>query len=74
MFIAGTAPVALIAYFMLWIIFALILAVIIALFDFDSSLGVASLACTVFGIAVYLINFDGMSELFPWFADARGCA
>jgi hypothetical protein len=57
---------------MLSIIFALFLAVIIAPFNFDSSLGMASLAGAVFGVAVYLINFYGMSQVFPWFADARG--
>jgi uncharacterized membrane protein YagU involved in acid resistance len=71
-FDAGIVLVALIVHFVLSVIFALILAVIIAPFNFDSSLGMASLAGAVFGVAVYLINFYGMSQVFPWFADARG--
>jgi hypothetical protein len=26
----------------------------------------------LFGVLPYVINFDDMTHLFPWFADARG--
>lgn len=68
----GIVLVALIVHFVLSIVFAAILAVIIAPFSFDSSVGMASLVGAVFGLAVYLVNFYGMSQLFPWFAEARG--
>ncbi|WP_133664185.1 hypothetical protein [Paraburkholderia sp. BL10I2N1] len=70
-FDVGIVLVALVVHFLLSIIFALILAVIIAPFSFDSSMGMASLAGAVFGATVYLINFYGMSHVFPWIEDAR---
>lgn len=69
---AGIMLVALLVHFMLSIAFGLILAVIMAPFNFDSSIGMASLVGAVFGIAVYAINFHGMTQVFPWFAEARG--
>ncbi|KWR77507.1 hypothetical protein [Cupriavidus sp. IDO] len=69
---AGVMLAALIIHFVLSIVFGLILAVIMAPFSFDSSVGMASLAGAVFGVAVYLINFYGMTRVFPWFAEARG--
>ncbi|GJH05937.1 hypothetical protein [Paraburkholderia terrae] len=68
----GIMLVALVVHFALSIVFALILAVIMAPFSFDSSIGMASLVGALFGVAVYLVNFYGMTRLFPWFADARG--
>ncbi|MDF3881483.1 hypothetical protein [Cupriavidus basilensis] len=69
---AGIVLAALLVHFMLSIAFGLILAVIMAPFSFDSSIGVASLAGAVFGLAVYVINFYGITTLVPWLADARG--
>ena len=69
---AGIVLAALIVHFILSVIFALILVVIIAPFNFDSSLAMASLAGAVFGVAVYLVNYYGLSQAFPWFAAARG--
>ena len=45
---------------------------VMAPFSFDSSVGMASLVGALFGVAVYLVNFYGMTQLFPWFAQARG--
>ena len=42
-----------------------------ALFRFDSSAGMASLVGAVFGLAMYLLSFYGMTRFFPWFAEAR---
>ena len=70
-FEVGIVLVALAVHFVLSVIFTLILAVIIAPFSFDSSMGMASLAGAVFGATVYLVNFYGMSHVFPWVADAR---
>jgi uncharacterized membrane protein YagU involved in acid resistance len=67
----GIMLVALLIHFALSILFALILAAIMAPFSFDSSVGMASLVGAVFGLAVYLVNFYGMTRFFPWFADAR---
>ena len=34
----------------------------------------ASVVGIAFGLAVYLINFYGLTSLFPWFAEARNWA
>jgi hypothetical protein len=64
----------LITHLVLSVIFVLVLAAIIAPFGLDSSVGMASLAGAAFGVALYLVNFYGMSDIFPWFADARSWA
>ncbi|TCG04705.1 hypothetical protein BZM27_38915 [Paraburkholderia steynii] len=70
----GIILAGLIVHFVLSVIFVLVLAVIAALFSLDSSTGTASLAGAAFGVALYLVNFYGMSHLFPWLADARSWA
>lgn len=69
---AGAVLAALVVHFVLAILFGLILAVIMAPFSFDSSIGMASAAGALFGVAVYVIDFYGMTRVFPWFAEARG--
>lgn len=68
----GIVVVALIVHFALAIAMGLILGLIIAPFHFDSSWGMASVVGAVFGLAVYVVNFYGMTQFFPWFAEARG--
>lgn len=63
--------VALAAHYVLGIAFGLLLAVLIAAFRLDSSVGMMSLAGAVFGVALYLLNFYGMTHLFAWLADWR---
>lgn len=70
----GILLVGLLTHFVLSVIFVLVLAVIIAPFSLDSSVGMASLAGAAFGAALYLVNFYGMGQIFPWFADARSWA
>ena len=71
-FAAGVVLVALVVHFALSILFAAVLAVIMAPFSLDSSDGMASLVGAVFGVLLYVVNLHGMTQLFPWFADARG--
>lgn len=71
-FSAGILVVGLIVHFVLSVILGLILAAIMAPFNLDSSVGMASLAGAIFGLAVYLIDFYGMTSFFPWFIQARG--
>lgn len=61
--------VAMLVHFVLSIVLAFILAWIIA--AKRMGLGAAIGAGAIFGIAVYLVNFYGMTALFPWFAMAR---
>jgi hypothetical protein len=70
-FEAGIMVAALAMHFVLAIVFALILSLIMVRFSFDSSAGMASLAGAMFCLAMYLLNFYGMTRLFPWFAEAR---
>lgn len=63
---------ALIVHFALAVAMGLILGLIIAPYHFDSSFGMASAVGAVFGLAVYLVNFYGMTQFFPWFAEVRG--
>lgn len=61
-----------IVHFGLSIVLATILAMLIASFRFDSSIGMATLAGAVFGVLVYLVNFYVMGRYFNWFDEARG--
>ena len=70
----GVVVVALVTHLVLSILFAVILAAIMAPFRLGASVGLASLVGVVFGVLLYVINFHGMTYLFPWFADARGWA
>jgi hypothetical protein len=70
-FSLGILLTALGVHLVLSIILGLIAGLIIAPFRFDSSLGTASVVGAVFGLVVYVINFYGMTQFFPWFAEAR---
>ncbi|MPW23016.1 hypothetical protein GCT13_41130 [Paraburkholderia sp. CNPSo 3157] len=73
-FPVGIVVAALAVHFGLAILLAVILSLIIASFNLDSSLPMASLVGVVFGLAIYLVNFYGMTRFFPWFSDARNWA
>lgn len=64
--------VALVAHYVLGIVYGLVLAAIIAQFRGDSGLGVVALFGAVFGAVLYLLNFHGMVYFFPWFVEWRG--
>jgi hypothetical protein len=70
-FSSGIMLMALVTHFVLSILFAVILAVIVAPFSLDSSVEMASLVGAAFGVLLYVVNYYGMTQLFPWFADAR---
>lgn len=73
-FSIGVATAALVTHYVLGIVFGVVLAVVIASFHFDSSLGAVLLTGAVFGIVIYLFDFYGMARAFPWFIDMRGWA
>lgn len=66
-FDATILMVAMLVHFPLSIVYAIILAWIVSRLDFGVALAVGA----VFGLVLYLINFYGMTAVFPWFADAR---
>lgn len=59
--------VAMVVHFVLSILFAIVLALLIARLGFGVALAVGA----AFGLGLYLINFYGMTAIFPWFAMAR---
>lgn len=63
---------ALATHYVLGMVFGLVLAALIAPFHLEERAGFLLLAGAAFGMALYLINFYGMSVVFPWFADLRG--
>lgn len=71
-FSVTVVAVALAAHYALGVVFGLMLVAIIVHFRLDSSVGMTALAGAVFGAALYLINFYGMTYFFPWFVDWRG--
>ena len=67
----GAVVTALLTHYVLGIVFGMILATIVASFNFDSSPGLVLTVGGVFGFVLYLLNFYGMSAFFPWFAKMR---
>ncbi len=63
----GVMMAAMAVHFMLSVVFACILAWVVARFE----MGTALLIGAVFGLLLYLINFYGFTAVFPWFAMAR---
>lgn len=59
-------------HLVLSIAFGLVLGAIIAPFQLDSSIGMATLAGLVFGLALYAFDFHVMTLAFPWFSEGRG--
>ncbi len=67
MFDMSVMAAAMVVHFALSIVFALILARIIA----GRPSGAALTIGAVFGLLLYAVNFYGFTALFPWFAMAR---
>ena len=51
---------------------SVILAFVFAFIARGRTVGMSTLLGAAFGLAVYLINFYGMTAVFPWFAMGRG--
>lgn len=65
----GVFIVAMLVHFALSIVLALVLGWIVSRWRLGL---IASMAVgTLFGLAVYVINFYGFTALFPWFVNAR---
>ena len=65
----GIMAVAMMVHFPLSIVFALILGWAISHWELNRAASVV--AGLLFGLAVYLVDFYMMTEIFPWFAKAR---
>jgi len=71
-FSVGVVAVALLTHYVLGIAFGLLLGFIIAGFHYEASAGMMQVFGVGFGVALYVLNFYGMSQFFPWFAELRG--
>ncbi len=67
-FDAGIMMVAMLIHFGLSVILAFLFAFIAR----GRTVSVATMIGAAFGLAVYLVNFYGMTAVFPWFAMGRG--
>jgi len=67
-FDVGIMMVAMLIHFALSVILAFLFAAIAR----GRSVGPATMIGAAFGLVVYLVNFYGMTAVFPWFAMARG--
>ena len=68
-FDAGVFLVGMIVHFVLSVVLAAILAAI--LMAMGASTGTAVAVGAGFGLVVYIVNFYGMTAIFPWFESAR---
>jgi len=74
-FHAGVVAVALITHYLLGIVFGLVLGAILARLHSAGRGGLMQETIgALFGAALYLLNFHGLSHLFPWFQELRGWA
>ena len=71
-FSLGIVAMALIAHYVLGVIFALVLVAISSPMRLDSTLTIAVVTGAVFGFALYIFNFNVMVRVFPWFTEIRG--
>jgi hypothetical protein len=67
-FVVGVMLTATLIHFTLSIVYAALLASLAARLNIVT----ARLAGIGFGVALYMINLYGFTEIFPWFAQARG--
>jgi hypothetical protein len=67
-FDVGIMMVAMLIHFVLSVILAFLFAFIAR----GRTVGMATMIGAAFGLVVYLVNFYGMTAVFPWFAMGRG--
>lgn len=68
----AVVSVALVTHYVLGIVFGLALGYIIAGLRREATAGRAEWIGALFGVALYVINFYGLAQLFPWFVELRG--
>lgn len=66
-FSAGIVAIAMLVHFALSIVYTLIASLLI----YRWSSGAAVSVGLLYGLALYVVNFYGFTEVFPWFAMAR---
>jgi hypothetical protein len=71
-FDAGIVAMALATHYMLGVAFGIVLSHILAGFRYDTSVAAMLLIGAVCGVLLYLLNFHGLTQVFPWFIELRG--
>ena len=71
-FSLSAVVVALLLHYAFGIVGGLVIAAISAPLGLDSKFGIALLTGAAFGVVLYVINFHGMTTVFPWFTQIRG--
>jgi hypothetical protein len=71
-FDGGIMMVAMLIHFGLSVILAFLFAYIFVFIARGRTVGMATMIGAAFGLVVYVVNFYGMTVVFPWFAMARG--
>jgi hypothetical protein len=59
-------------HYMLGVAFGIVLSHILAGFRYDTSVAAMLLIGAVCGVLLYLVNFHGLTQVFPWFIELRG--
>ena len=70
-FSTGAVAVALATHYVLGIVFGCVLAIILAGLHVEDRLGMGLALGAVFGTLLYLFSFFVMTQVYPWFAEAR---
>ena len=70
-FSLGVVWVALAVHYALGVMFGLILVAIMTPLNLDATMTRAIMTGLAFGLALYIVNFYGMAQLFPWLVDMR---
>jgi hypothetical protein len=71
-FSVHVVSIALATHYVLGILFGLVIGAIMSQLRLDATLGRAVAAGAILGMAIYLINFEGVTGFFPWLAELRG--
>ena len=71
-FDVGVMATALFTHYVLGVFFGLALGAILAQFASEWDLPEMMITGVLFGAALYLVNFYGMAQVFPWFGALRG--
>ena len=64
--------VAVLTHYVLGVVFGVLLALLITWFHYETSPGMLQVVGVLFGALLYLVNFHGLSAVFPWMAQLRG--
>ena len=68
----GVVAIALGTHYLLGMIFGLVLAAVMTPMHLDATPTKAAITGAVAGVILYVVNFHGIAQVFPWLAELRG--